>query len=364
MRINTFNQLVEQGQRHFDADVEITEMIDVEMEDGHNTVLFKLDNATGQLDQLAHVLSHCKTQPSTASMAYLIITERCFADMAPTLDLYRKRIGSKAFRNLDETNLDYFENVGCEGCFSDHDRALHSSIDLRAELAINVLRKLGINIDVAMNYDFLDIKGLFSCIQYAHHPQIKISLPALGKAYSSAELREAIKALHAYHIQLEQAVEHYKLKRRTKSVSSRISKSVKQHSITLRILQGSRWLLAQYVVLAHTIGDEPSIQFTTDSMDMLRTQRLEKWVDAASILSALDKLKLAPAHRTTGYGAAAAGAGLMAASPAAATGATVDTEGAALLTTSTAKYDERVLLQETDEPADEAKHLGAWLGKK
>ncbi len=343
--INTFNKLVEQGQRHFDAETEITEMIDVEMEAGHDTALFKLDNLNGHLDQLAHVLSHHKTHHSTAMMAYLIIGERCFADMAPTLDLFRKRIGSKAFRNIDPTNSEYFESVGCKGCFSDHDRALHSSIDLRAELAINVLRKLGTNIDVAMNYDFLDIKGLFSCIQHAHHPQIKISLPALGKAYSSAELRETIKALHAYHIELEQAVEHYKLKRRTESVSRRISKSVKQHSITLRILRGSRWLLAQYVVLAHTIGDEPSIQFTMDSMDMLRTQRPEKWVDAASILSALDKLKLVPAHRTTGYGSAAAGAGLMAAPPAVATTATVDMEDAALLTTSTATYDDRALLQ-------------------
>lgn len=73
MLINTFLQLVDQGQRHFDAETELKEAIDIEERSGHYRIQFKLDNTTGQLDQLAHILSHNRSAYSTEIMAYFII---------------------------------------------------------------------------------------------------------------------------------------------------------------------------------------------------------------------------------------------------------------------------------------------------
>ncbi|MDF1795834.1 MAG: hypothetical protein P1U63_04770 [Coxiellaceae bacterium] len=339
MLANDFKDRVAGGQRDFEPSAVITDIIAARGEGWHDGARCEMNNTDGRLNQLARVLSHDNTLPNTQIMAYLIVADHCFADSPPTLDLYKKKLGGQLFRNIDRRSLDYFVSVYDESLFSDKDRGRHFNLSLRGLLVEKVLLKLGINLSPEVKKV---LNGLFACIQHAHHRNIKTTVPAIGKAYTATELREAIVKLRTYHNQIEDATEHYRKKGG--------AKSVKQSAILRCILQGSRWLLAQYIVLANTIGDKPSIRFTTDSMARLDYHLLEEWCYESSIAFALDALKPTPTLRTTGYGSAAAVAGLMAEPTTSAVDVTdVDVS---LLTIAAAPYDESALLKTDDTPTE------------
>ncbi|MDF1759874.1 MAG: hypothetical protein P1U40_05005 [Coxiellaceae bacterium] len=254
-------------------------------------------NESGQLDQLATVLAHDKTALETQLMAALVVLDGGHAGNPPTFNMFRKRLGSTPFRNINHNNSEFF-----------FDSDKKDQQNLRNLLCQKTLAAFGFKFLKATDRPdspYQKLKSLFACIQLAHHCIINLPVPASGKIFTAKQLHAAIKKLQRYGGYIQSAVSHYKDKG--------TSKALKQYTIMRSIQEGHRWLLAQYIVVAHSIGAEPSIQFSTDSMKHLLTRPITDWCHDDTVSAALEHLKpsSSTASRGSGHGSAAATAGLM-----------------------------------------------------
>ncbi len=256
-------------------------------------------NENGQLDQLAVVLAHDKTALETQLMAALVVLDGGHAGNPPAFNMFRKRLGSTPFRNINPNNSEFFFDSD-----KNHQRALRNT------LCLKTLLSLGVNFLIdkdKTDSSYQKLKSLFACVQLAHHRLINLPIPASGTIFTAKQLHAAIEKLQRYGEYIQSAVSHYKDKG--------ASKALKQYTIMRSIQEGHRWLLAQHIVLAHSIGAEPSIRFSTDSMKHLLTLPITDWCKKEAVSAALERLKpsTSTASRGSGHGSAAATAGLMAA---------------------------------------------------
>ncbi|MDF1653588.1 MAG: hypothetical protein P1U34_00595 [Coxiellaceae bacterium] len=319
------------GQTEFAADSTITS---IAVGDGGRTgARVELKNNHGQLNQLARTLAHDKSLAATTLMAATIIMDGFHTDTPLAFNIFRKKLSSSPFRNINHKNLEFFFDMHDSRYFTDSDRARSTEQRLRNLLCQKALHHLGFSISKeAQPTTYQMLKELFACRQFAHLKGIGLPIPASGKLFTADELHTTLLKLQQYGKYLQDSINNYSKK------SS--PKALKQYAIMRTIQKGYHWLLAQYMVLADSIEHEPTVQFSVDSMSQLLSRPLDLWHDEAFVATVLDRLK--PASRATaGYGAAAAAAGLMAAPAAAAT--TVTTS---LLYTNTV-YDESALVPET-----------------